>query len=168
VSSEKKSASSGDIKIGSNSPVSNSTINTGTINQVPQPWGVSGQDQQKIRNILRQVVQPVRLHLMCVGKGCNSAASLLPAFSGTQWRISRSSSGEWHFTIANPEGPTNDSGDGVRIMAMDTNGEGYLALTSALDTLGIMYESIGWGSIPLMFVQAPLDTEIVLFIGNPK
>ena len=149
----------GDIIIGPNSPVTNSTVNTGTINSYgpSKPYILTAEDQGNVREKL--LMASARLQLVCIGRGCQSASSLFRAFSGTSWTVSATSIG-----ILAMAGSDVDLSVGIHVMARDADPSALQSLKAALEVLPIKYELAPWmpigGTTP--------DTRLVLVIGNPE
>jgi hypothetical protein len=149
----------GDITIGPNSPVTNSTINTGTIaNYAPaKPYVLSTEDQEKVRAKL--LVAFTHLHLVCIGRGYQTANSLLPAFTGTGWSVSTTTIG-----LLGMAGSDVDLSIGIHLMDHDADPSALQSLRSALGVLPIKYEVAPW--TPVGF--AGPDARLILVIGNPE
>jgi hypothetical protein len=133
------SSHTGDISIGPNSPVTNSTVNTGTINNYgpSKPYILTAEDQGKVREKL--LMASARLQLVCIGRGCQSARSLFPAFSGTSWTVSATSIG----TLA-MAGSDVDLSVGIHVMARDADPSALQSLKAALEVLPVKYELAPW------------------------
>jgi hypothetical protein len=153
---------SGDINIGANSPVTGSTINTGTINYgPPKAFILTSEDQQKARGQL--MAASAELRLICIGQGCQTANSLAPAFAGTEWKLQRVTIGTYTSVTAGPDGATTDTGAGIHLMEREADANAVVALKSALDSVGIKYDVAPWMPIGPM----PTASGIILIIGNP-
>ena len=100
-----------------------------------------------------------RLHVVCIGRGCQSANSLFPAFSGTSWTVSRTSIG-----LLGMAGSDVDLSVGIHVMARDADPSALQSLKSALEVLPIKYELAPWMPIG---GTAP-ETRLILVIGNPE
>ena len=148
----------GDIRIGANSPITGSTINTGIINLgPPKPYILTTEDQRKAQGKL--LTASARLHLVCIGRGCQSADSLCSAFSGTCWIVSRTIIGQFISV-----GSDVDLSAGIHIMAQDADPSALQSLRSALEVLPIRYELAPWMPIG----GPPPDTRLILVFGNPE
>jgi hypothetical protein len=149
----------GDIIIGPNSPVTNSTVNTGTINSYgpSKPYILTAEDQGKVRK--RLLMASARLDLVCIGRGCQSASSLFPAFSGTGWTVSRTNIG-----LLGMVGGDVDLSVGIHVMARDADPSALQSLKSALEVLPVRYELAPW--MPMGGTDP--DTRLILVIGNPE
>lgn len=160
---DKPTSRTGDITIGANSPVTRSTINTGTINYgPPKPFILTSEDQQKARAQL--MVASGELCLICVGKGCQTANSLLPAFAGTEWRIQQVVIGTYSSISVGADGATVDAGAGTHLMEKEADANAVLALKSALESIGIKYELAPWRP----FGGMPAVSGIILVVGSPE
>jgi len=153
----------GGITIGPNSPVSNSTINTGTIyTGPPKPRVLTTEEQQRAKQEL--LVAPSELRMICVGQGCQTANSLMPVFSAAGWMVHQSAIGTYSSVSVGPSGATTDSRSGVRLMEKGADPHAVAALKSALDAVGIAFKSVPW--IPMG--PRPPASGIILFLGIPE
>lgn len=154
----------GDINIGSNSPIAGSTINTGTINSYGplKPFVLSTENQDTARTKLKAGFS--ELSLVCIGKGCQTAESLLPAFSGTDWKIQRTVIGVFSGVTVGTAGAAVDIGSGIHLMEKDADANAVGALRSALESVGIKFEYAPWRP----FGPARSSSGIILVIGSPE
>jgi hypothetical protein len=161
-SNDKPPSRTGDINIGKNSPITGSTINTGTINYgPPKPFILTGEDQQKTRE--RLMAGFASLRLICIGRGCRTADSLVPAFSGTKWQIQRVIIGQYSSVTVGGDVDPVDLSVGVHLMEKEADPDAVSALKSALESIGIKYEMAPWKPIGGL----PPASGIILVIGNP-
>ena len=130
------------------------TVNYGP----PKPFILSGGDQRKAQEVLRGISAPTALHLICIGRGCQSAESLLAAFTGTSWQISRTIIG-MYVGVGGV-----DLGTGVHIMTKDADGDAFRVLKSALESISVKYEVAPW----MPPGGAPPTASLILAIGNPE
>jgi hypothetical protein len=157
-SNDEPPSRSGNISIGANSRIDRSTINTGTINYGPsKPYVLTTEDQEKVRTEL--LMASASLNLVCIGRGCQSANSLFPAFSGTSWIVSRTSIG-----ILAMAGSDVDLSVGIHVMSRDADPRALQSLKSALEVLPIKHQLAPWMPIG----GTPQDARLILVIGNPE
>ena len=153
------------VKIGERAEVSNTVISTGDNAKIeqyvrpPSPVALTSDQQHKVAAILAPNEGQV-IEVVCVGRGCQTMTSMIPAFKAAHWIVQAQSIG-----IYGGVGSPVDFSTGVHVMENGAPESSIRSLKRALGAIPINFEDAPWTAFTSMGALRP---NLCLVIGNPE
>lgn len=150
------------VRIGDGNRFSNSPIVTGDNAKVDihagpaKPFVLTAEEQRKVTGILAECPGG-EIALVCIGRGCQSMSSVVPALTAAGWRFEITQIG-----VYSSIGGAVDISSGIHVMDKGASPIAGNVLGKALRAVGLQFEPAPWQS----FGNPELG--LCLVIGNPE
>jgi hypothetical protein len=124
-----------------------------------QPIALTPGDQDKMVDVLSRH-RGSEIRIVCVGSGCSSLPSIIPAFGRAGWQVGISQVG----MLVMVGYPVNLS-VGVHVLEREAPPQTVSALKEAFANVGVALESAPWASVG---EAGKSDARLCLVIGSPR